>query len=814
MQIANNNMVGALRSVLIERGLDPRDFALLAFGGAGPLHAADLMNDAGIPSGVIPNYPGQFSAFGFILTDARVDVQRTVQMTSKRFDQARASEVMSALIETGIAELKAQGYVKNIEIYRSLEMRYLGQNYELEIPVAFDSFTDETTPKVWQAFHDMHLARFGFNIPREVIEVITVKATVVSLTEKPDLATIGKADGGPEPVATRSVVFDDGRHDTPIYDRAHAARRPRDHRPGGHRGARLGDRAAPRPTHEGGSVRQSSDRPHRRGVLIMTQKHDVDMVAMSIIDSTMTAVCREMGIVLMKTSYSTIFNEALDFTCALASPQGEMIAQAEYCPSMIGGVPLLVRSCVKEIPLETLEPGDVICHNDPYRGGLHCPEHTLIKPVFVDDELMGFAMTIGHLQEIGGMVPGAFAGEATEIFHEGIRVPPVKIKSRGEDVEEVWKLLLANVRTPRYNYGDLRALIAGVDVGERGLAKLIRKYGKEQFRRNVLDLMDYSESRMRAEIGAIEDGVYRFQDQVEDDGIESKPYDIKVAVHIQGDEVVIDYSGTSPQALGPINATLGVSYSAAYNGILQVTDETIPKNSGCFRPIRVVSPPGTLLNVDYPGPEVGGNTETHCKIAGAVIGALAPAIPDRTMAAEGATHTNFVFGGTDEESGEAFVCYAIELSGWGGRSFADGNDATDSINGNCRVVPVEVFETRFPFRTESYILVQDSGGAGLNRGGLSTQRTLKSLNTEIMGSQMSDRHRNRPWGLHGGQPGGLAGTWHQSANTTSWHMIDEAFGKASPSKWSNVRIRPGDSIRFQTPGGGGWGDPRSARASR
>ena len=544
----------------------------------------------------------------------------------------------------------------------------------------------------------------------------------------------------------------------------------------------------------------------------MTQKPDVDMVAMSIIDSTMTAVCREMGIVLMKTSYSTIFNEALDFTCALASPEGEMIAQAEYCPSMIGGVPLLVRSCVKEIPLETLEPGDVICHNDPYRGGLHCPEHTLIKPVFVDDELMGFAMTIGHLQEIGGMVPGAFAGEATEIFHEGIRVPPVKIKSRGEDVEEVWKLLLANVRTPRYNYGDLRALIAGVDVGERGLAKLIRKYGKDTFRRNVLDLMDYSESRMRAEIGAIEDGVYRFQDQVEDDGIESKPYDIKVAVHVQGGEVVIDYSGTSPQALGPINATLGVSYSAAYNGILQVTDETIPKNSGCFRPIRVVSPPGTLLNVDYPGPEVGGNTETHCKIAGAVIGALAPALPDRTMAAEGATHTNFVFGGTDEETGEAFVCYAIELSGWGGRSFADGNDATDSINGNCRVVPVEVFETRFPFRTESYILVQDSGGAGLNRGGLSTQRTLKSLDTEIMGSQMSDRHRNRPWGLGGGQPGGLAGTWYQQANTTSWHMIDEAFGKASPSKWSNVRIRPGDSIRFQTPGGGGWGDPREPLA--
>ncbi len=540
----------------------------------------------------------------------------------------------------------------------------------------------------------------------------------------------------------------------------------------------------------------------------MAQSRDVDMVTMSIIDSTMVSICREMGIVLMKTSYSTIFNEALDFTCALAGPDGEMIAQAEFCPSMIGGVPLLVRSCVKEIPLETLEPGDVICHNDPYRGGLHCPEHTLIKPVFVDGEIMGFAMTIGHLQEIGGMVPGAFAGEATEIFHEGIRVPPVKIKSRGEDVEEVWKLLLANVRTPRYNYGDLRALIAGVDVGERRLVDLVRKYGKDNFRRNLVDLLNYSESRMRAEIAAIPNGVYTFEDQVEDDGIESKPFTIKVAVHVQDDEVVIDYAGTSPQARGPINATLGVSYSAAYNGMLHVTDETIPKNSGCFRPIRVVSPPGTMLNVDYPAPEVGGNTETHCKIAGAVIGALAPALPDRTMAAEGATHTNFVFGGTDAETGEQFVCYAIELAGWGGRSFADGNDATDSINGNCRVVPVEVFETRFPWKTESYVLVQDSGGAGMNRGGLSTQRTLKNLDTVITGSQMSDRHDNRPWGLHGGREGGLAGTWYKAANTTEWRRIDEAFGKVSPSKWSNVRLQPGDSIRFQTPGGGGWGDPK------
>ena len=192
----------------------------------------------------------------------------------------------------------------------------------------------------------------------------------------------------------------------------------------------------------------------------------MDPVTVNIMDSTMISICREMGIVLMKTAYSTIFSEALDFTCALANMDGDLMAVADYCPSQIGGMPHLVKSCLREIPTAEIEEGDIILHNDPYRGGLHTPEHTFFKPIFVDDELMGFAVAIGHIQEVGGMVPGGFCGEATEIFHEGIRVPPVKIKKRGKDNVEVWKLLLANVRTPRVNYGDLCALIAAVDLGE------------------------------------------------------------------------------------------------------------------------------------------------------------------------------------------------------------------------------------------------------------------------------------------------------------------------------------------------------------
>ena len=323
----------------------------------------------------------------------------------------------------------------------------------------------------------------------------------------------------------------------------------------------------------------------------------MDFVTMNILESTMVSICREMGIVLMKTSYSTIFNEALDFTCGIADMNGDMIAVADYCPAQIGGMPLLVQSCLKEISASEMEDGDIIVHNDPYRGGLHTPEHTFFKPIFVDNEIMGFAVAIGHIAEVGGTAPGGFCGEATEIFHEGLRIPPVKIKKRGQDNVEVWKLLLANVRTPRSNYGDLRALIAAVDLGEKQMIGVYKKYGKHKVKETVNDLLLYSERRMRAELEAIPDGIYSFADYVESDGIVAdRTYTIAVEVHKTGGNIVVDYTGSSPQAAGPINATLGVSTSAAYNAVLHMTDPSIPRNSGCFRPIRVVAPPGTWIS--------------------------------------------------------------------------------------------------------------------------------------------------------------------------------------------------------------------------
>ena len=532
----------------------------------------------------------------------------------------------------------------------------------------------------------------------------------------------------------------------------------------------------------------------------------MDMINMNIVESAMIAIAREMGINVQKTAYSTIFSEGEDFTCALANRNGELIAVADFCPSQIGGVPLLVRSMIKEIPLSEMSEGDVVIHNDPYRGGLHTPEHTVFKPIFVEGKIVAFSVCVGHFVEVGGMVPGGFPGEATEIFHEGLRVPPIKIIKEGKDVPEVWKMMLANVRTPRGNYGDMRALISAVDLGEKRLKSLIEKYGAQTFESTVQDLMDYSEKRMRAELETFKDGKYTFVDKVEDDGIEDKEYEIHIAVYVQGGEVVVDYTGSSKQAKGPINATLGVAWSAAFNAILHMTDETIPLNSGCFRPIRVIAPAGTVMNVDYPGSEVGGNTETHPLIVSAIFGAMVDCVPDRVMASEGTTHGCFVFGGHDELNDEPYGGFDFSYVGYGGRSFADGNDATDSINGNCANTPMEVFETRFPWIVEEYALRPNSGGAGQFRGGLSNVKQMMCTG-EMHVSQMTNKHKICAWGLKNGGGGALGATLYKKAGGNKWETTVEAYGKVSPSKYSNIPMNPGDRVRVLAPGGGGFGAP-------
>lgn len=540
---------------------------------------------------------------------------------------------------------------------------------------------------------------------------------------------------------------------------------------------------------------------------MMDTAPEIDPVTLTVIENFLTSTCRDMGVTMMKTSYSPIFNESLDFSCVIFNPQGEMLAQAEFCPSQIGTIKFTVTWTLDELGLEAFRPGDVVLHNDPYRGSGHVPEHMMLKPVFWQDRLWCFVANVAHMSEPGAKTPGGLSGDATEVFQEGLLLPPVKIKNQGVDNDDIWKIILANHRTPKVTYGDFRAMMASLDLAEERIHQLLAMHGEEMVHSACAELVTIAERRMRAEIRAIPNGTYFFEDVIEDDGITDRSYPMRLTLHVLDDEIVADFTGSAPQAIGPVNAIYAVTASAVYNALLHLTDPTIPRNEGCYRPITVIAPPGTIVNCRFPAPVAGGNTETSPRITDMVFGALQQAIPERVVAACGGTSSPFLFGGTDPRSGDLYAHFHFEGVGWGGRSGLDGNDMVVTINGNCRNTPVEVFETRYPaFVIDKYRLLADSGGPGEFRGGLGGERLLTVVN-EVTVSALLNRMKADPWGVLGGGEGARGGIWIKRAGHDAWQTFVEAFGVLSPSKFSGIRLHPGDQVRLVMPGGGGYGDP-------
>ncbi|MFT4038027.1 MAG: hydantoinase B/oxoprolinase family protein [Thermomicrobiales bacterium] len=544
-----------------------------------------------------------------------------------------------------------------------------------------------------------------------------------------------------------------------------------------------------------------------------TDTTTLDPVTLTVIDNALTSTCRDMGVTMMKTSYSPIFNESLDFSCVIFDPEGQMLAQAEFCPSQIGTIKFTVAWTLDELGRDAFEPGDVVIHNDPYRGSGHVPEHMVLKAVFFEGELFGFVANVAHMSEPGAKTPGGLSGDATEVFQEGLLLPPVKIRKRGVDDNDIWKIILANHRTPKVTYGDFRAMMASLDMAEERLHELLATYGAETVRGACRELVAISERRMKAEIGAIPNGVYTFEDVIEDDGISDTAYPMRLTLTVTDDEVIADFTGSAPQAVGPVNAIYAVTASAVYNAVLHLTDPTIPRNEGCYKPITVIAPPGTIVNCRFPAPVAGGNTETSPRITDMVFGALQHAIPERIVAACGGTSSPFLFGGTDPRSGDMYAHFHFEGVGWGGREGLDGNDMVVTINGNCRNTPVEVFETRYPsFLIESYRLLPDSGGPGEFRGGLGGERVLTVTN-EVTVSALLNRMLADPWGVLEGGNGQRGGIWVRRGGG-EWRTFVEAFGTMSPSKFSGIRLHPGDQVKLVMPGGGGYGDPMQRDRAR
>jgi N-methylhydantoinase B/oxoprolinase/acetone carboxylase alpha subunit len=548
----------------------------------------------------------------------------------------------------------------------------------------------------------------------------------------------------------------------------------------------------------------------------MRRALQLDTVGLHVLHNALANIAAEMALVMMKTSYSTIFNEGLDFSTVLLDAGGNLIAEKNYTPSMMGAIPHTVRWALEEFGADFFEPGDVVVHNDPYRGNCHLPEHMMMKPIFRDGDLIAFAGNMGHVAEVGGKAPGSFASDATDVYQEGLRLPPVKLIEGGEYNKHLWRVILANHRTPRNTWGDFHAMIGSLNVGEARVLELIDRYDLQTIVEGAATLNDYSERRMRAEIEELPDGEYAAELTVEDDGVSAEPFRVVATVVVRGDEVIVDFSGTDPQVRGPMNCTWVVAVSAAYNAVFCVTDPQmlIPRNSGCYRPIRVVAPPGSVVNVQHPGPSVGGNTDLQPKLIDLLVAALAQAVPDLTAAAHGGSSSNLLFGGIHPDTGRYYSNYHFDGTGTGGTTLKDGNDGEITRHSNCRNTPIEVFETRYPLLTVEHGLARDSGGAGRRRGGLGTYRTLRVTAPEITFSALFDRMKIAPPGLFGGRGGGTSALLVRRKGEREFRSFQEAFGVQSPTKFTNVVLREGDELRYRTPGGGGFGDPRDREPER
>jgi N-methylhydantoinase B/oxoprolinase/acetone carboxylase alpha subunit len=501
----------------------------------------------------------------------------------------------------------------------------------------------------------------------------------------------------------------------------------------------------------------------------------------------LVSIAEEMGVVLRRTSYSANIKERRDYSCAVYDANGETVAMGDHMPVHLGAMPLSVSAVRGAFDLG---PGDVAMVNDPFRGGTHLPDITVVAPVFTEGSRRPafFVANRAHHADVGGMSPGSMP-LAKEIFQEGIRIPPVCIQRAGKIDRPLLDLVLANVRTPVEREGDLLAQFASLERGVSRLGELVGKYGGRRVAQNMRALQDYSERMMRAAIRKLPRGVYRFKDCLDSDGMTPGPVWVRVAVTVHGDSAVVDFSGSDAQVQGPMNANYAVTMAAVLYVFRCLIQEEVPFTAGILRPIRVHAPEGSVVNALAPAAMAAGNVEMSQRVTDVVLGALAQAAPHLIPAASSGTMNNLSFGGWDRARNSAFAYYETIAGGMGASSSNDGHSATHTHMTNTLNTPVEAFEHQFPVRVESYRVRRGSGGQGAHRGGDGIVRELRFLVPAEV-TILSDRRERGPWGLAGGAAG------RPGRNTLRGQRIS-----------AKVRLdaRAGDVLRIETPGGGGWG---------
>lgn len=521
----------------------------------------------------------------------------------------------------------------------------------------------------------------------------------------------------------------------------------------------------------------------------------MDPIKLEIFKAMFRSVAEEMGIVLRRTSFSPNIKERRDYSCAVFAGDGQLIAQGDHMPVHLGSMPMSVSAAINSC---TMSPGDVVMLNDPFAGGTHLPDVTMVAPVFQNSRKPLFYLANrAHHADIGGSTPGSM-GTATEIYQEGLRIPPIRLVKNGEVDAEIKRLFLSNVRMAHEREGDLTAQLGAIRTGERRLAEIIARYGRKETTAYAHHLINYTATILRRRLTQIPAGIYQAEDWLDDDGISSEPIPLKVSVEISAQgHARIDFTGCAPQCAGPINAVLAITISAVYYIFRCLLPEDIPANAGILIPIEVIAPAGTILNAQPPAAVAAGNVETSQRIVDLLLRALAQALPDQIPAASQGTMNNLTLGGRYQKDGQwqEFTYYETIAGGMGARPSLAGLNGVHTHMTNSFNTPVEALEYAYPMRVTQYRLRQNSGGKGEMPGGDGVIRELELL-VPAQVTLLSDRRKFAPYGLSGGEPGAPGQAF----------VVDKQGEHALAAKTS-ISLQAGEKIRIETPGGGGFAPP-------
>ena len=526
----------------------------------------------------------------------------------------------------------------------------------------------------------------------------------------------------------------------------------------------------------------------------------VDAISLEVFKNMFISVAEEMGVALQRTSYSPNIKERRDFSCAVFDPMGQMVAQAAHVPVHLGAMPASVQAALDTFP-KGLKSGDLVILNDPYLGGTHLPDITLVAPVYLkedgNDLLVGFVSNRGHHADVGGMTPGSLP-LSTELYQEGTIIPPIRLARRGRINQEVLELICRNSRTPEERRGDLAAQIAAIRVGERRMQEVAQRYGVALALEHMSALLDYSERVTRQAIRDIPDGLYRVLDYMDDDGLTEQPVPIQVAITVSGEEMVIDFTGTSPQRPGCINAPKAVTLSACLYVIRCIVGDDAPANQGCLRPVEVITPLGSLVNPEPQRGVAGGNVETSQRITDVLFAAMSQALPMVIPASSQGTMNNLLVGGHDPVREKPFVYYETIGGGMGARPEKDGISGIQTHMTNTMNTPIEALEFAFPMRIKRYAIRRGTGGDGLHQGGDGLVRDVEFLAPARV-TILSERRKLPPPGYHGGHHG------ERGENV----LLRGGYEEVHLAGKETLDVESGDILSIRTPGGGGWGEPET-----